>query len=57
MIEIIVDPIRKVEKVNFRCKSRDDEDVALLVWPEIRPLVDEIDRKVRQIAKEVEKYV
>ena len=37
MIEIIIDPLHKVEKINFRCKSHEDEDLTLLVWPEIRP--------------------
>jgi len=52
MIEIIIDPRHKVEKINFRVGSKEDEDLALSTWRKIRPWVDDLDQEVRRLAKE-----
>jgi len=50
MINIQVDST-KVQRVQFVCKSETEEDQDLIVWKSIRPLVDKIDRKLKQIAE------
>jgi len=51
MIEIIIDPRRKVQKINFRVESKEDEDLALSTWRKIRPWVDDLDQEVRRLAR------
>ena len=51
MIEIIIDPHRKIEKINFRVVSKEEEDFALSTWRKIRPWVDDLDQEVRRLAK------
>jgi len=53
MIQIHLNP-RRVERVLFVPKSDAEEDLDLTVWREIRPLVDRIDRKLREFAREAE---
>jgi hypothetical protein len=50
MIEIHVNPVR-VERVLFVSGSRLEEDFTLAAWQAIRPLVDRMDRRLRQIAE------
>jgi len=52
MIEIIIDPHRKVEKINFRVISKEEEAFALSTWRKIRPWVDNLDRELRRLAEE-----
>jgi len=55
MINIQVDSTR-VQKVQFVCKSEMEEDQDLIVWKFIRPLVDKIDRKLKQSAEGSQKW-
>lgn len=50
MIEIRINPAR-VEKVLFQSTSDLEEDFDLAAWKLIRPLVAQIDRRLRRAAK------
>jgi len=52
MIQIHINPAR-VEKVLFICESDSEEDFDLAAWQAIRPLVDQIDRRLRRIVRDV----
>jgi len=52
MIQIHLKP-GMVDRVLFVPKSDAEEDLDLTVWREIRPLVDRIDRKLREFAEDM----
>jgi len=52
MIQIHIHP-GKVEKVLFLASSVSEEDQDLAVWRAIRPLVDQIDRRLGRIVSEL----
>jgi len=52
MIQIHINPAR-VEKVLFICESDSEEDFDFAAWQAIRPLVDQIDRRLRRIVRDV----
>jgi len=52
MIEIYINPLR-VERILFNPRSDMEEDFDLAAWKAIRPLVDQIDDRLRQISREL----
>ena len=52
MIEIYVNPTR-VHKVSFVPGSPLEEDFDLAAWRVIRPLVDEMDRRLKEVVREL----
>ncbi len=54
MIHVHINPA-KVEKVVFESWSHLEEDFDLAAWQAIRPLVDQIDRRLRKISQQLAK--
>jgi hypothetical protein len=54
MIQIIINPTR-VERVVFAAGSPLEEDFDLAAWQAIRPLVNQIDRRLRRITIQLTK--
>ncbi len=52
MIEIHINPAR-VERVVFSSTSECEDDFTHAAWAAIRPLVRQIDRRLRALAREV----
>ncbi len=52
MIHIHINPTR-VEKVLFTAQSHLEEDFDLAAWQAIRPLVNQIDRRLKKIVREL----
>ena len=52
MIQIHINPTR-VEKVQFTAQSHLEEDFDLAAWQVIRPLVDQIDRRLKKVVREL----
>ena len=52
MIQIYINPAR-VERVVFDAKSNIEEDFDFAAWQAIRPLVDQIDRRLGRIVNEL----
>ena len=48
MIQITVNPVR-VESVHVMCDSDMEEDLNLIAWQAIRPLVRQIDETLRRM--------
>ena len=54
MIQVHINPVG-VERVLFESKSNLEEDLDLAAWQAIRPLVDQIDRRLRKISQQLAK--